>query len=172
MNLNREQLEELQWLSKHALKPHVRLKALTLLNWARGLASEPVVGILGCFQDVDLPMAPAVPGPRGPRLGSARGTRAQSRRQSPANRRRRVSIAARFRSGPDALDAPRIGPSRSLAQGIQSLRCAEGPGAPGIAPQARPTLATQSRPTIRAKKRALDQALEEVRAAGERQVML
>lgn len=36
MNLNREQMEELQWLSKHAQKPHVRVKALALLNWARG----------------------------------------------------------------------------------------------------------------------------------------
>jgi transposase len=36
MNLNRDQIKELQWLSKHAPKPHVRVKALALLNWARG----------------------------------------------------------------------------------------------------------------------------------------
>jgi transposase len=36
MNADRDQIEELQWLSKHATKPHVRLKALVLLNWTRG----------------------------------------------------------------------------------------------------------------------------------------
>ena len=47
MDLNRDQTEELEWLSKHAPKPHVRVKALALLNLARGRGVSELAVLFG-----------------------------------------------------------------------------------------------------------------------------